>query len=242
MPRLSWRHQLLALGVAALAACSDGGPSASSSTSPATSSTAPPAASTTSTSAALPPAFTSHVVELTATDLPSSWRPGCPVPVEALRAIDATHWGFDGQVHQGRIVVATDRVDDIVGVLGDLFAARYPIERMEPVDVYGGSDDASVDANNTSAFNCRFATGSTSSWSEHAYGRAVDLNPRLNPYVRNGVVLPAASAEYLDRTRTDVGIIHEGDAAVLAFEGRGWMWGGHWRTSKDYQHFSTTGR
>jgi hypothetical protein len=182
------------------------------------------------------------VVALTAADLPASWRPGCPVRVEDLRAVDAAHWGFDGQVHQGRIVVAADRVDDVVGVLRDLFDARYPIEQMRPIDEYGGSDDASVDANNTSAFNCRLATGSTTSWSEHAYGRAVDLNPLVNPYVRDGVVLPPQSARFLDRTLQDQGVIHDGDPAVTAFESRGWVWGGHWRTSKDYQHFSTTGR
>jgi hypothetical protein len=182
------------------------------------------------------------VHELVAADLPASWRPGCPVPVEDLRAIDASFWGFDGAVHEGRIVVAAEVVDDIVGVPGDLFAARYPIERMQPVDAYGGSDDASVEADNTSAFNCRFATGSTSRWSEHAYGRAVDLNPLVNPYVTAATVLPPQSQAFLDRTRADPGVIHDGDPAVVAFESRGWVWGGRWSTTKDYQHFSTTGR
>jgi hypothetical protein len=181
-------------------------------------------------------------VALTAADLPSSWRPGCPLAVEDLRAIDASHWGFDGAVHEGRIVVAESLVDDVTGVLRELFDARYPIERMEPVDMYGGDDLASVAANNTSAFNCRLATGSTSSWSEHAYGRAIDLNPLVNPYVVGDDVIPEASRPYLDRTRTDQGMIHEGDPAVLAFKSRGWVWGGHWKTSKDYQHFSPTGR
>jgi hypothetical protein len=198
------------------------------------------ATSSTSTTAA--PAFTSTVVALTAADAPSSWRPGCPVAVEDLRAIDASHWGFDGTVHEGRIVVAEPLVDDVTGVLRELFDARYPIERMEPVDAYGGDDLASIAANNTSAFNCRLATGSTSSWSEHAYGRAIDLNPLVNPYVVGDEVIPEVSRPYLDRTRTDQGMIHEGDAAVVAFESRGWVWGGHWRASKDYQHFSTTGR
>jgi hypothetical protein len=188
------------------------------------------------------PSFTSSVTTLTAADLPSSWHPGCPVPVEGLRAVAARFWGFDGVVHEGRIVVATDAVDAVTGVLHDLFAARYPIERMEPVDRYGGSDDASVAADNTSAFNCRFATGSTSSWSEHAYGHAVDLNPLVNPYVVGDQVLPEQSRAFLDRRLTDPGVIHDGDPAVSAFESRGWIWGGHWRTSKDYQHFSVNGR
>jgi hypothetical protein len=187
------------------------------------------------------PAFASSVSALTAADLPASWHPGCPVPVEALRAIDARFWGFDGQVHEGRIVVAADVVDDVTGVLHDLFDARYPIDKMDPVDRYGGRDDASVDANNTSGFNCRFATGSTSAWSQHAYGHAIDLNPLVNPYVVGDQVLPEQSRAFLDRTRTDPGVIHDGDPAVTAFASRGWTWGGHWSTSKDYQHFSLTG-
>jgi hypothetical protein len=234
------RRAALLVGATALvlasAACrgDDRGPAP-----PRSSTTAPGPSSSTTTS---PPSFTSSVATLTAADLPASWRPGCPVPVESLRAIDADFWGFDGRVHQGRIVVAADVVDDVTGVLHDLFAARYPIDRMEPVDHYGGRDDASVDADNTSAFNCRLATGSPSSWSEHAYGHAIDLNPLLNPYAVGDQVLPEQSRPFLDRTRTDPGVIHDGDAAVTAFGSRGWAWGGHWRTSKDYQHFSVNGR
>ncbi len=203
-------------------------------------------AETTSTSVARPgfqpPEFAATVEEVTAEDLYASWRPGCPVPVESLRLIRATHYGFDAVVpHQGSIVVHEDAVDTMVTVLHELFDARYPIERMEPVDVYGGSDEASMDANNTSAFNCRAATGG-SGWSEHAYGRAVDLNPLQNPYVRGDTVLPPQSARFTDRTSTERGVIHEDDAAVIAFARQGWEWGGHWSTLKDYQHFSASGR
>ncbi len=201
---------------------------------------AQPTTSTSATSTTLPPAFASSVATVTAADLSASWRPGCPVPVEQLRAIDARFWGFDGAVHEGRIVVAAVQADNITSVLRDLFAAHYPIHKMEPVDRYGGSDDASVAADNTSAFNCRPVTGSTG-WSEHAYGRAVDLNPLENPYVMGSTVLPAQSAALLDRTRTDMGIIHDGDAAVQAFAKVGWSWGGRWTNPTDYQHFSSTG-
>lgn len=228
---------LLAVWALAAAACSnsDGGTATDP---PIGASSAP----TSSTATSAVPAFSSTVVALTAGDLPSSWRPGCPLAVEDLRAIEATHWGFDGAVHQGRIVIAESLVDDVTGMLRELFDARYPIERMEPVDAYGGDDLTSVAANNTSAFNCRLATGSATAWSEHAYGRAVDLNPLVNPYVVGDDVIPEVSRPYLDRTRTDQGMIHEGDPAVVAFESRGWVWGGNWRTRKDYQHFSTTGR
>jgi hypothetical protein len=232
-----WRALAVVVACGLLAACSDDGGATSASGPSVPPSTAAPTTSTTGA-----PTFSASVHELTAADLPASWRPGCPVSVEQLRAVDATFWGFDGAVHQGRIVVAADVADDLTGVLRDLFAARYSIEKMEPVDRYGGSDDDSVDANNTSAFNCRYATGSTTRWSEHAYGHAVDLNPLVNPYVTASTVLPPQSEAFLDRTRTDPGVIHDGDPAVVAFESRGWVWGGHWRSSRDYQHFSTTGR
>jgi hypothetical protein len=188
-----------------------------------------------------PVTFSSSVGPVSAVQLSASWRPGCPLPVDQLRAIDATYWGFDGRVHRGRIVVGAAQVAAVTSVLLDLFAARYQIHQMEPVDVYGGSDDASVLADNTSGFNCRLATGGTG-WSEHAFGRAIDLNPLENPYVHGTTVLPPQSARFLDRTRTDQGVIHAGDAAVQAFAKVGWPWGGQWPgPTKDYQHFSSTG-
>jgi hypothetical protein len=214
---------------------------ASSGTPEAATTTATPSSVALTTSSTEPVAFRSAVETVTAADLPASWRPGCPVPVEQLRALAASFWGFDGRVHEGRLIVDAAQAPAVTGVLRDLFAARYPIERMEPVDVYGGSDDASVDANNTSGFNCRRATGGTG-WSEHAFGRAIDLNPLQNPYVKGGTVLPAQSAPLVDRTRTDKGMIHDGDAAVRAFAKVGWEWGGHWTGLKDYQHFSADGR
>ena len=142
---------------------------------------------------------------------------------------------------QGRLIVAANLANGMVEVFRDLYNARYPIERMEPIDVYGGDDMRSMRANNTSAFNCRAVTGGTG-WSEHAYGRAIDVNPFVNPYVKGSTVLPPESAPYADRSRTDPGMIHSDDAVVRAFAKRGWSWGGSWSSLKDYQHFSTSGR
>ncbi|GIU89623.1 MAG: hypothetical protein KatS3mg010_0722 [Acidimicrobiia bacterium] len=172
---------------------------------------------------------------------PSSWRPGCPVPLESLRHLTVRHWGFDGRAHTGELVVHADAVDAMRRVFRSLWDARFPVERMRLVDDYGGSDDASMAANNTSAFNCRLATGS-SRWSEHAYGRAIDVNPVQNPYVAGGRVAPPAGAAYLDRSLPAPGVIRDGDAVVQAFAALGWGWGGHFRSVKDYQHFSATGR
>jgi hypothetical protein len=187
------------------------------------------------------PEFDSSVSAVTAVDLYASWREGCPLGVEELRAVDVTHWGFDGTAQTGRLIVSAGLTEEVVGIMSDLFEAGFPIERMEPIDVYEGDDDLSMAANNTSAFNCRTITGG-SRWSEHSYGRAIDINPVQNPYVRGGTVLPPEGARYADRSLDVPGMIHAGDVVVEAFAERGWIWAGTWSGTKDYQHFSTTGR
>jgi hypothetical protein len=171
-----------------------------------------------------------------------SWRPGCPVPLEDLRLVTATHWGFDGRVRTGRLVVHRDVAAGIVTVLRRLFGERFAIRRMVPVDAYGASDFRSIEADNTSAFNCRTVDGTTR-WSEHAYGRAIDVNPIENPYVTSrGTTSHAASRPYLERTPLRPGMAVEGGALVQAFDALGWGWGGRWSGAKDYQHFSASGR
>src|SRR5687767_13786757 len=170
-----------------------------------------------------------------------SWRPGCPVALKDLSLITLTHWGFDGEVHRGELVVHADEARVVTEAFRALFQARFSIKRMQLVDVYGGDDDRSMAANNTSAFNCRTVEGS-SSWSEHAYGRAIDINPIQNPEVRGDRVSPPAGSRYLDRSRRARGLIRADDAVVRAFASIGWGWGGYWTSFKDYQHFSATGR
>lgn len=172
-----------------------------------------------------------------------SWRPGCPVAIEDLRLLTVNHWGFDGFIHEGELVVHSKHADDMLEALGRLFEAKFPIERMELVDVYGADDDRSMAANNTSAFNCRRVAGRPEVWSEHAYGWAVDINPVQNPYISSGgTISPPAGAEYADRSRREPGMIHPADEVVRAFAAIGWSWGGSWIHIKDYQHFSATGR
>jgi hypothetical protein len=170
-----------------------------------------------------------------------SWRPGCPVPLEALRLVTLDHWGYDGGEHRGELVVHADHAEAIVGVFRALFDAGYLIERMELVDVFGGDDFASTAANNTAAFNCRAVVGRPGAWSEHAYGRAIDVNPLVNPYLGDPRVNDPRLAPYVDRSVDAPGLIRAGDAAVAAFAAVGWQWGGTWATA-DYQHFSATGR
>jgi poly-gamma-glutamate synthesis protein (capsule biosynthesis protein) len=180
-------------------------------------------------------------VELAARMTPTSWRPGCPVGLEDLRYLSVAHWGFDGAVHVGELVVHADVVADLEGIFGDLFAAGFPIWQMRLVDDFGGDDFTSIEADNTSAFNCRPVEGG-SGWSNHAYGRAIDVNPIENPYVyADGTTSHAASVPYLDRSTVRPGMVVEGSAAVAAFDARGWDWGGRWWSPVDHQHFSSTG-
>ncbi|MDG4663832.1 M15 family metallopeptidase [Mycobacterium sp. 236(2023)] len=177
------------------------------------------------------------VAPVSAEDLGTTWRPGCPAAPEELTRVDLDYWGFDGQTHRGRLVINQDLTDRVIDVFAQLYELRYPIEKMVTVDNYPGADDElSMRDNNTSAFNCRGIPGSDS-WSLHAYGRAIDINPKLNPYIpRNGRYEPANAGPWVDRTRTEPGMLHDGDDVVGAFTARGWEWGGHWRTPLDYQH------
>jgi Ca2+-binding RTX toxin-like protein len=171
-----------------------------------------------------------------------SWRDGCPVPLSELRLIELRHWGFDRDVHNGELVVNEDAVADVTKAMRSVFAHRFPIRRMRLVDAYGADDDRSMRADNTSAFNCRFVAGQPGTWSQHAFGRAIDINPVENPYVSGGHVSPPAGRRFVNRSRDGEGMIHDGDRVVRAFRSVGWEWGGDWRSVRDYQHFSANGR
>jgi hypothetical protein len=171
-----------------------------------------------------------------------SWRPGCPVELRDLRVVRATHHGFDGRDRTGSLIVHRDVAARVLAVLRRLYADGFPIRRMTPVDAYGGSDFRSIEADNTSAFNCRYVDGTTR-WSEHAYGRAIDVNPIENPYVgSSGTTSHRASRPYVRRAPFRPGMAAEGHALVQAFEAAGFGWGGRWSPARDYQHFSASGR
>ena len=171
---------------------------------------------------------------------PSVWRRGCPVSLDRLRHVSLPYIGFGGRARRGALVVNASAADEVVAAFRDLYRARFPIRRMRPIQAYGGDDFASIEADNTSAFNCRPATGSRN-WSQHAYGLAIDINPIENPYVSGGRTSHRASVPYLDRSRVRPGMAVEGGVIVDAFGARGWGWGGRWSGTTDYQHFSSSG-
>jgi D-alanyl-D-alanine carboxypeptidase len=176
---------------------------------------------------------------VTAAQLGASWHPGCPVAPSALRQLTVAYVDLSGVVHTGALVVNLAAVPAIRTVFARLFAERFPIHSIIPISAFGGSDNRSAAADNTSAFNCRLAVAAgPPSWSEHAYGEAVDVNDVQNPYFDGSTVIPPAGAAYRDRADRRPGMVENG--AVAAFYAVGWGWGGVWSTP-DYQHFSVNG-
>jgi D-alanyl-D-alanine carboxypeptidase len=191
---------------------------------------------------ALQPSFTYSVTPVTRAQLPYSWHRGCPVAPSRLRRLRVDYWGFDRRRHSGAIVVNATAVGDLTTVFRRLYAARFPLRRLRPIDAYRASDERSLAADNTAAFNCRPVVGpGPRRWSSHAYGLAVDVNPVENPYLESGRVHPRAGRAYLDRSNVRRGMAVRGGVLVRAFAAVGWSWGGRWTGTPDYQHFSATG-
>jgi len=192
---------------------------------------------------AAPPPYVATVQHVAYRDLRYSWHPGCPVGPAQLRRIRLRYIGFDGAAHTGRLIVNERVVPQVIDVFRQLYAARFPIRRIVPIDVYHGNDDRSAAADNTSAFNCRkaVAPGATS-WSMHAYGEAIDVNDVENPYLEGARIIPPAGKAFTNRAQVRRGMAVEGGALVRAFGRVGWGWGGRWPGSPDYQHFSVNGR
>lgn len=152
-----------------------------------------------------------------------------------------TFHGFDGMRHTGELLVHRSVARDLVRAFRDLYVARFPLEEMRITTRQEQTAPPTGDGNNTGAFNCRVARGTTT-YSQHAYGLAVDVNPFQNPYLKGDLVLPERASAYRNRTWHRPGMVHPGGPAVRAFARIGWEWGGSWRSLKDLQHFSANGR
>ena len=174
--------------------------------------------------------------EIAATMTGKSFHENTHIQLEDLRYVKVIHVGYDGNDHQGALVVHEVIAEDVVAIFQDMYEAKYPIESVIPIDAFDGDDNRSMMANNSSAFNYRVVSG-TDRLSRHAYGLAVDINPFVNPWVTSSGVFPEEAAKYADRTLEDQGMIKKGDACYKAFVSRGFTWGGEWNSSKDYQHF-----
>ncbi len=185
------------------------------------------------------PVFEYAIHEVSADTVALSWREECPLHWEELTMLTLSYWNFDGRPVKGRMVVNTAVVEDVAAAFEGLFNIKFPIERIALVDDYGGDDREAMRHNVTSGFNCRFVDG-TERWSNHAFGLAVDINPLINPWAREGDFLPLEGTRFADRDKPVPGMINVGDKAVTIFEQLGWSWGGVWQ-SADYMHFSKPG-
>ncbi len=170
-----------------------------------------------------------------AADIRYTWREGCPVHHTQLRVLDINHYGFDGRLHRGQLVVQAKVVDRFVALIQTTIDHRFPIRTMRSAEAFEGDDNASGDADNTSAFNCRLTTGGTR-WSDHAFGVAIDINPVENPY-SDGQILPAAGRPYLDRSNVRPGMLTADSPVVRYALANGW----DWLSPHDYMHLEVIG-
>jgi hypothetical protein len=176
----------------------------------------------------------------------TTWKPGCPVSLTDLRLMTVSYWGFDARPHLGPLVVNESVATDLVWVFRQLFDHRFPIHNVKLArEFHPNQENHDTPGDPTAAFNCRpvvTPTGpSATTFSQHAYGLAVDINPIENPFVLDGYVRNRYSRPYRDRSKQAPGMIQDGDIVVRSFEAIGWGWGGHWSTGQDYMHFSQTG-
>jgi hypothetical protein len=178
------------------------------------------------------------------------WHKGCPVVFSQLRILSVRYHGFDGNKHWGKLLVSAHDAPALRTVFAKLYAMGFPIHHMQFGDTYGSRKNVPRDGDFTASFECREASASpctgtktnktTGSWSEHAYGKAIDLNPVENPYVGCGMTRDPTALSYLNRSNVRRGMVTP--KIVAAFASIGWGWGGAWSgTTKDYMHFSANG-
>lgn len=173
----------------------------------------------------------------------ASYRKNRYIKYRDLRYVKVKYYDFDGAVQNGELIVNKKIAGKTVRIFYELYKIKYPIERIELVDEYGADDEKSMRANNSSAFNFRTVAG-TSRLSKHALGMAIDINPRINPYInRQGILTPANAKVYRNRDEKKcegkyASLMIQPDSKITKiFKKYGFTWGGDWEHSKDYQHF-----
>ena len=185
-------------------------------------------------------ATTSRITPAIRNRMGQTWSERCPVRLDQLRYLTVSFRGFDGRPHTGELVLASAVTADVVGVFRSLYAVSFPIEQMRLPTTADLTAPPTGDGSNTAAYVCRAARGQKR-FSAHAYGTAIDINPFHNPHVKRDLVLPELASAYADRNWRRPGMVTPGSAAVRAFDRIGWTWGGTYRSSKDWMHFSLSG-
>lgn len=184
--------------------------------------------------------FISPITDQILDQMRYSWKDQNPVPLKDLRYVSISHWGFDDRVHQGQLIVHEKVAEEVVEIFKEIFEARFPIEKMQFVDLYQGIDELSAQDNNSYSFCSRSITGKPKEFSKHSFGLAIDINPLYNPYCRGELLVPKTAISYLNRENKVKGMITRDTACYQAFTKRGWDWGGDWQEKKgyvDYHHF-----
>ena len=153
-----------------------------------------------------------------------------------LLSVKVSYINMNGESEMGELVVNEEIAAEVVDIFREIYQCRFPINKMIPIDFYNCNDDKSMEDNNTSCFNYRLVSGSRK-LSDHSFGKAIDINPLFNPFVKRKKVSPENGKMYIDRNLQEEGMIQKNDCVVNAFKSRGWYWGGDWKHSKDYQHF-----
>ena len=173
-----------------------------------------------------------------------SWHKGCPVDTKNLRYIRLKHKNFYRSERMGELIVHKDVAKEVVSIFHALYDIGYPIYQMRLISDFRGNDWKSIEADNTSAFNCRNVSTGQKKWSKHAYGKAIDINPIENPFInKRGTIMHQKSYKYKKRLHknssfSDKSMLIQKDKAIKIFEKYGWKWGGDFSPYKDYQHFS----
>ncbi len=156
-----------------------------------------------------------------------------PTEIESkLTLISVEYFSFDNRIHRGQLLVNKLVANSVKEIFNKLLNLHFPIAKVIPISKFNWNDEKSMQENNTSAFNYRKIKG-TSRLSKHSYGLAIDINPLLNPYVKENSVEPEG-ATYNPNIP---GTITNKSEIVKIFKSFGWHWGGDWHTVKDYQHF-----
>lgn len=173
-----------------------------------------------------------------------SYKQDCTIPIEDLRYLKVMYVDFNQEEAQGEIICNKIIADKLIKIFRTLYEERYPIEKIRLVDEYDADDERSMADNNSSCFNFRFISYTTTV-SNHGKGLAIDINPLYNPYVKEvdgrENIEPANAVDYVDRNRDFKYKIDENDLAYKLFTENGFSWGGAWKNSKDYQHFEYNG-
>lgn len=169
-----------------------------------------------------------------------SYKKNCTVPLEDLRYLRVLHKDLSGNTLTGELICNVKIASNLIDIFQKLYAANYPIEKITLIDNYNADDELSMRANNSSCFNFRFISYTTTV-SMHGLGMAVDINPLYNPYIKTVdgrlSIEPATGAEYVDREKIFPYKIEPDDICVKLFKSHGFLWGGDWQGKKDYQHF-----